>query len=108
MNASTAAADAASEPRRKSPTERLHELAMTIAERRPTAAEHAIEVTTTTIRPAGEKAYRVHNWTVTIRGDDPDEIDRVAKRIDDGLAAKYASELDRDTLAGDLARSVTQ
>lgn len=81
-------------------------LAALAVQRNPAPPEHSVEVTTTTIRPAGEKAYRVHNWTIVIRGTDADENDRVARRLDDGLAAKYASELDTDDLAGKLAASV--
>jgi hypothetical protein len=91
-----------------STSETVRGLLAALAAREPRPPEHAIELTTTTIRPAGEKAYRVHNWTVTIRGGDPEEADRLARRIDDGLAAKYGHELDADTLAGDLARSVTK
>jgi hypothetical protein len=54
----------------------------------------------------GVTAKRLHTWTVTVRGADPEECDRVAQRIEDGLAAKYAGELDADTLAGQLAASV--
>jgi hypothetical protein len=45
---------------------------------------------------------------VTVRGYDPDEADRVARRLDDGLAAKFAAELDDDDLAGKLAQSVAK
>ena len=56
----------------------------------------------------GVTAKRLHTWTVTVRGEDVNECARIAQRIDDELAAKFASELDADTLAGDLARSVAK
>lgn len=104
----TGGSAAVPDPPRPTPTQAFRELAMAHAQREPAPAESVIELTTTTIRPAGEKAYRVHNWTITVRGTDLDECDRLARRLDDGYAAKYASELDTDTLAGDLARSVTK
>jgi len=77
-----------------------------IARRDPAPPEHSIELSTTTIRPAGEKAYRVHNWSITIRGTDAGECYRMARNLDDGYAARYASELDTDTLGAQLAASV--
>ena len=92
---------------RVSTSETVRALLAAVQHREPAPPEHTIEVTTTTIRPAGEKAYRVHNWTITIRGTDADECDRVARRLDDGLAAKFAGELDNgDDLAAKLAASV--
>ena len=66
--------------------------------RQPAPPESAVEI--------GVTAKRLHTWTVTVRGEDVNECARVAQRIDDELAAKYASELDADTLAGQLAASV--
>jgi hypothetical protein len=56
----------------------------------------------------GVTAKRLHTWTVTVRGEDAEACSRLAQRLDDELAAKFASELDTDTLAADLARSVVK
>jgi glycine/serine hydroxymethyltransferase len=56
----------------------------------------------------GTTAKRIHTWEITVRGDDVEECGRIAQRIDDALAAKFAHELDTDTLAADLARSVVK
>ena len=82
------------------PTARLHEVTMAALHREPSAPESVVTI--------GVTAKRLHTWEITVRGSDPDECDRIARRLDDGLAAKYASELDTDTLAGELARSVAK
>jgi hypothetical protein len=91
------------EPRRLTPTERLHEVTMATLNRRPSEPESAVEITTTTIRPAGQPAFRVHNWTVTVRDVDPGEAARVARHIDAILATQYAGELDGDDPSGEDA-----
>lgn len=73
---------------------------MAAMSRRPSEPESVVTI--------GVTAKRLHTWEITVRGADPDECDRIARRLDDGLAAKYASELDTDTLAGELARSVAK
>lgn len=84
--------------RRLTPTERLHEVTMASLTRAPAAPESTVEI--------GVTAKRLHTWTVTVRGPDADECARVAQRLDDGLAAKFASELTDDTLASQLAASI--
>lgn len=86
------------EPRRLTPTERLHEVTMAAMHRAPAAPESTVEI--------GVTAKRLHTWTVTVRGVDAAECARVAKRLDDELAAKFASELVDDTLASQLAASI--
>lgn len=71
--------------RRLTPTERLHEVTMAAMHRAPAAPESTVEI--------GVTAKRLHTWTVTVRGVDAAECARVAKRLDDELAAKFASEL---------------
>jgi len=83
-----------------------HEALMAALSRTPSPPESSVEISTTTIRPAGEKAYRVHNFNVVIRGTDDEEIMRRAIRHADTLDAKYSHELDDDALADQLARSV--
>lgn len=68
--------------------------------RAPAPPESTVEI--------GVTAKRLHTWTITVRGEDVNECARVAQRLDDELAAKYAHELDTDTLAADLARSVVK
>lgn len=71
-----------------------------MARRAPTPPESTIEI--------GVTAKRLHTWTVTVRGEDVNECARVAQRLDDELSAKYAHEMDTDTLAADLAASVVK
>jgi hypothetical protein len=76
-----------SEPeRRLTPTERLHEVTMSVLNRRPVTPESSVTI--------GVTAKRLHTWEITVRGDDPEECDRVARVIDDGLAERYAHELE--------------
>lgn len=81
------------EPRRLTPTERLqnlqehlHEVTMSVLNRRPTMPESSVTI--------GVTAKRIHTWEITVRGDDPAECERVARLLDDGLAEKYAAELE--------------
>jgi hypothetical protein len=78
---------------------RAFDLAEAMAHRAPSAPESSIEI--------GVTAKRLHTWTVTVRGEDVNECARIAQRIDDELAAKFADEVDTESLAGKLARSVT-
>ena len=100
MNASTSAAVAASKSRRVTPSERLYDLAMAALSRTPSVPESSVEI--------GVTAKRLHTWSIVVRGEDVEACARIAQRLDDELAAKFASELDADTLAGDLARSVAK
>lgn len=79
---------------------RALDLAEAMARRAPTPPESTVEI--------GVTAKRLHTWTVTVRGEDVNECARIAQRLDDELAAKYAHELDADTLAADLAASVVK
>lgn len=89
-----------SDTQRPTPTQAFRDLAMAYATRTASAPESSIVIGTT--------AKRIHTWEITVRGEDIDECARIARRLDDELAAKYASELDSDTLAGELARSVAK
>lgn len=100
MNASTSAADAASKPRRVTPSERLYDLAMAALSRQPGTPESSVTIGTT--------AKRIHTWEIVVRGSDPDQCAKIARRLDNELSAAFASELDSDTLAGDLARIVAK
>lgn len=88
------------DPHRLTPTERLHEVTMAAMNRRPSEPESVVTI--------GVTAKRLHTWEVTVRGADPNDCARIAARLDDELSARYASELDTDTLAGELARSVVK
>lgn len=87
-------------PRRVTPTERLYDALMASLSRTPSAPESTVEI--------GVTAKRLHTWTVTVRGADVNECARIAQRLDDELAAKFADEIDTESLAGQLARSVPQ
>jgi hypothetical protein len=84
------------EPRRLTPTERLHEVTMAALNRRPTMPESSVTI--------GVTAKRLHTWEITVRGDDAEECERVARTLDDGLAQKYAHELvNGDTITAKAA-----
>lgn len=55
----------------------------------------------------GVTAKRLHTWEITVRGENVEECMKLAARLDDGLAAKFADEVDTESIAGKLARSVT-
>ena len=85
---------------RLTPTQRLHEVTMAALHRQPAAPESSVEI--------GVTAKRLHTWTVTVRGVDPEECARVAQRLDNELSAAFAHELENgDDLAGKLAASIT-
>lgn len=75
-----------------------HEALLAAVSRTPSSPESSVTI--------GVTAKRLHTWEVVVRGEDVEEIARVAKRIDDELAAKFADEVDTESLAGTLARSV--
>ena len=79
------------------PTERLHEVTMAQLNRRPTMPESSVTI--------GVTAKRLHTWEIVVRGDDPEECDRVARLLDDGLSERYAHELEPtgDTLTAKVA-----
>jgi hypothetical protein len=54
------------EPRRLTPTERLHEVTMAAMARRPSEPEHAVEIS--------RNAKGVAQFTVTVRGFDLSEV----------------------------------
>ena len=73
------------EPRRLTPTERLHEVTMAQLNRRPSEPESSVTI--------GVTAKRLHTWEITVRGPDAAECSRVARILDDNLSAEYASEI---------------
>jgi hypothetical protein len=73
------------EPRRLTPTERLHEVTMAAMNRR-TAPESSVTI--------GVTAKRLHTWEIVVRGEDVEECERLARVLDDGLAEKYAHEME--------------
>lgn len=89
-----------STPRRITPSERLYDLAMAALSRTPSVLESSVEI--------GVTAKRLHTWSIVVRGEDVEECAKIAKRLDKEMTAAFASEVDADTLAGDLARSVAK
>lgn len=69
------------EPRRLTPTERAHALAMAYATRQAAAPESAVEIT--------RNAKGDYQYTVTVRGADVQECETLALGVSDRLAAKY-------------------
>lgn len=67
--------------RRQTPSEREHELAMAFATRPMAAAEHSVEVS--------RNAKGQHQYTVTIRGIDADEVLMEALRISEILEERF-------------------
>ena len=74
------------EPRRLTPTERLHEVTMAYATRAATPPEHSVEIT--------RNAKGVAQFTVTVRGYGLNEVADQARRIYGQLetAHPYPSE----------------
>ena len=68
------------------PTARLHEVTMAALHREPSAPESVVTI--------GVTAKRLHTWEITVRGSDPDECDRIARRLDDGLAEEGITSID--------------
>lgn len=56
----------------------------------------------------GVTAKRLHTWEIVVRGEDVHECARRARLIDAELSALFASEMDDDTLASQLAASVAK
>ena len=73
---------------------------MAALHRQPAAPESSVEI--------GVTAKRLHTWTVTVRGVDPEECARIAQRLDNELSAAFAHELENggDDLAAKLRESV--
>lgn len=78
--------------------------------RAPSGPESSTTIGTTAKHgsAADPKPKLLHTYEVVVRGNNPVDNTKIAQRIADGLDAKYAYELEDDTLAGDLARSVTE
>lgn len=72
---------APAEPRRQTPTERLHELAMAHATRPLAAPEHSCDLT--------RNAKGVTQIALTVRGADPAEVVASATELYDALRARY-------------------
>lgn len=96
-------------PHRLTPTERLaladarlHEVTMATLRREPAAPESTVEIGTTAKHgsAADPTPRRLHTWTITVRGTDAAECAREARRLDNELAAAFASELADDTPSG--------
>jgi hypothetical protein len=66
------------EPRRLTPTERLHEVTMAAMSRAPSPPEHSVEIT--------RNAKGVAQFEVTVRGYDVDEVCAQALAIFTGLS----------------------
>jgi hypothetical protein len=66
------------EPRRLTPTERLHEVTMAAMTRAPSPPEHSVEIT--------RNAKGVAQFEVTVRGYDVDEVCAQALAIYQGLS----------------------
>jgi hypothetical protein len=116
VTTSTTGVSDAPEPARLTPTqrlqladERMHEVTMASLARRPSEPESTVEIGTTAKHASKDdpQPKRLHTWSITVRGVDVQECDRIARRLDDGLSALYAHELDNgDDLAAKLAASV--
>lgn len=76
------------------------EVVRSLLNRTPSVPESSVTI--------GVTAKRLHTWEIVVRGEDVDECARVAQRLDDGLAAKYAHEMEDDSLASQLAASVVK
>lgn len=73
------------EPRRLTPTERLHEVTMATLARRPSEPESSVTI--------GVTAKRLHTWEITVRGPDAEACKTLAETLDGELSAKYALEV---------------
>ena len=71
----------APEPRRLTPTERLHEVTMAAMGRRPAEPESSVTIT--------RNAKGVFQFEVTVRGPDVSECDMAARYIANALAEAY-------------------
>lgn len=69
------------EPRRLTPTERLHEVTLAALARRPAETEHTVDLS--------RNARGVVQFTVTVRGTDLDTVVDSAVAKFDALAALY-------------------
>lgn len=69
------------EPRRLTPTERLHEVTMTAMGRRPAEPESSVTIT--------RNARGVFQFEVTVRGGDPLACHVAAEQLIDTLTASY-------------------
>lgn len=69
------------EPRRQTPTERLHEVTMSALNRRPSEPESAVTIS--------RNAKGVTQFEVTVRGPDADAVYAKAQELNDGLRARY-------------------
>lgn len=81
------------EPRRLTPTERLHEVTMATLNRRPSEPESSVTI--------GVTAKRLHTWEITVRGPDAAACCAEAETLDGVLAAKYAHEIVPDSNGSD-------
>lgn len=82
-----------SEPRRLTPTERLHEVTMSVLNRRPSEPESSVTI--------GVTAKRLHTWEITVRGVDVVECERLATLLDASFQVRYAHEIVPATNGGE-------
>jgi hypothetical protein len=74
------------EPRRLTPTERLHEVTLAALQRSPQPSEHTVDI--------ARNAKGVYQWSVAVRGDDLDECVQRAVEKAQELAVKFPYEGD--------------
>jgi hypothetical protein len=89
------AGDGEQTERRKTPTERYHELALQASQRQPLVPEHSLELT--------RNAKGDVQIALTVRGNDLAEVERLAVTYFDRLRQQYphSAELDNPADAGD-------
>lgn len=78
--------------------DKANEALIAAVSRTPSSPESSVTI--------GVTAKRLHTWEITVRGENVEACQRIARRLDNELAAAYASEMVDDGLAGTLARSV--
>lgn len=72
------------EPRRLTPTERLHEVTLAALQRSPAPSEHTVDI--------ARNAKGQIQWAVAVRGSDIDEVVRIAMAKADELGERYPLE----------------
>lgn len=73
------------EPRRLTPTERLHEVTMATLARRPSEPESSVTI--------GVTAKRLHTWEITVRGPSAEDCAGLALKLDGQLVSRYSHEI---------------
>lgn len=75
-----------------------HEALLAAVSRTPSGPESSVTI--------GVTAKRLHTWEIVVRGENVEECQRIAKRLDNELSAAFASEVQNLELADKLAASV--